>query len=279
MIFFILSFFVGYFLSFGLVRLRTIRLSACAETHIECRCSCTEDITITDVIIKTPDRKWDLGVNDVMPGSDGLRILVIFKKSRELRFEPGWGELIFGPGRGQSSLGLWDALCVVGSDGTVSILKIVSLSPRVENLKVKFRTWTKRVVNCFTGFLCMWTFYISVYFTYRILKMLHYGMDIPISLTMTNGVWKYMYLSCNTRDFRQLLTSLHPLLGHFTHEDKNTYKKSMLNSCLSSLIKYAYKKIFCQNWCIIYIYIYICTYVCIHEKIFLFFCWSKERKK
>ena len=34
-------------------------------------------------------------------------------------------------------LGLRDAPRVVGSDGTVSIVKIVSLSPRVENLKVK----------------------------------------------------------------------------------------------------------------------------------------------
>ena len=32
------------------------------------------------------------GVNDVMPGSDGLGILVIFEKSRELRFEPGRGQ-------------------------------------------------------------------------------------------------------------------------------------------------------------------------------------------
>ena len=31
-------------------------------------------MTITNVIIKTPDRKLDWGVNDVMPGSDGLRI-------------------------------------------------------------------------------------------------------------------------------------------------------------------------------------------------------------
>ena len=57
--FFISSFFVGYILSFGLVRLRTIRLSARAGAHIECRCSRSgaEDVTITDVIIKTPDGK------------------------------------------------------------------------------------------------------------------------------------------------------------------------------------------------------------------------------
>ena len=63
MIFFILSFYISYILSFGFVRLRNIRLSAHADTHIEHRCShsCTEDVTITDIIIKTPDRKWTLG--------------------------------------------------------------------------------------------------------------------------------------------------------------------------------------------------------------------------
>ena len=41
----------------------------------------------------------------------------------------------FEPGRVQ--LGQQDAQWVVGSDGTVSMVKILSLSPRVENLKVK----------------------------------------------------------------------------------------------------------------------------------------------
>ena len=34
-------------------------------------------------------------------------------------------------------MGLRDAPRVVGSDGTVSIVKIVSLSPRAENLQVR----------------------------------------------------------------------------------------------------------------------------------------------
>ena len=56
--FFILSFFVGYILSFGLVRLRTIRLSALAGAHIKCSsCLRAEDVTTTNVIIKTQDRK------------------------------------------------------------------------------------------------------------------------------------------------------------------------------------------------------------------------------
>ena len=59
----ILSFFVGYIVSFGLVRLRTVRLSAREGAHIECRCShsSAEDVTITNVIIKTPDGKMGLG--------------------------------------------------------------------------------------------------------------------------------------------------------------------------------------------------------------------------
>ena len=37
-------------------------------------------MTITNIIIKkNPCRKWDRGVNDVMPGSDGLRFLLILK--------------------------------------------------------------------------------------------------------------------------------------------------------------------------------------------------------
>ena len=102
-IFFILSYFVVYVLSFGLVRLRTIRLSARAGAHIECWCSrsCAEDVTITGVMIKTPGRKWDWGVNDVIPGSDGLGILVIFfLKSSLLRSDAGRNELRFGLGRG-----------------------------------------------------------------------------------------------------------------------------------------------------------------------------------
>ena len=90
----------------------------------------------------------DWGVNDVIPGSDGQGILVTFEKSSQLKF---------GPGKSQSSCGLRDARRVcwvselrfwlwaessageltVGDVGTVSIVKIVSLSPHVEKLKVK----------------------------------------------------------------------------------------------------------------------------------------------
>ena len=73
------------------------------------------------------------------PEAMGWGFWLIFEKRNELRYEPRRSELIFGPGRGQSSWWLRDAPRVVGSDGAVSIVKIVclSLSPRVENLKVK----------------------------------------------------------------------------------------------------------------------------------------------
>ena len=119
--FFILSFFVGYILTFGLVRLRTIWLSACAGAHIECSSRLhAENVTIIDVIIKIPDRKWDWGVNDVKPRSDGLGILVIFEKSSELRSVAG---------RGQSSWSLRDVshVCWVRWNGQHS-KNCVSLS-------------------------------------------------------------------------------------------------------------------------------------------------------
>ena len=76
------SFLVGYILSFDLVRLRTIRLSACAGAHTEYSSrSRVEDVTITNVIIKTPDRKYDWGANNIMSGSDGLGFLVNLKRS------------------------------------------------------------------------------------------------------------------------------------------------------------------------------------------------------
>ena len=62
-------------------------------------------------------------------------------------------------------LGSW----LKGDVGTVSIVKIVSLSPRVEKMKVKkikrFVPELKKVVGI-SGFLCIWTFYISIFWIY-----------------------------------------------------------------------------------------------------------------
>ena len=109
-IFFILSFFVGYILSFGFVRLRTIRLCARAGTHIErwCSRSCAEDMTITDVIIKTPDRKYDWGANDVLPGSDGLEFLVILKKAVSWDSDLGESSWVYGMCRAFVGSVSWD---------------------------------------------------------------------------------------------------------------------------------------------------------------------------
>ena len=87
--FFILSFFVGYILSFGLVRLRTIRLSARVGAKIKRRCSRSrrEDVTITDVIIKILDRKCDWGCEWRYAGSDGLRILGDFWKKKTVSWD------------------------------------------------------------------------------------------------------------------------------------------------------------------------------------------------
>ena len=71
-------------------------------------------------------------------------------------------------------MGLRDALRVVRSDGTDSIVKIVSLSPRVENLKVKkvikVSYLNKESRQCFgipmhVNVLHIRIFYINVYVT------------------------------------------------------------------------------------------------------------------
>ena len=121
-----------------------------------------------------------------MAGSDGLGLLAILKRSSWLRFEVRWSEFRFDATRSGlrflscgRPVQLWTmgVPCVVGSDGTVSIVETVCLSPRVETPKLKegyksFVPELKKVV-CVSGFLCIWTFYISVYFTYLYLAMLH----------------------------------------------------------------------------------------------------------
>ena len=74
-----------------------------------------------------------------MPGSDGLRIWGDFWKN-SLSWDLNQGEASWFSNLGEArpgQLGLRDAPRMVVSDGTVSIVKIASLSPHVENLKVK----------------------------------------------------------------------------------------------------------------------------------------------
>ena len=90
-----------------------------------------------------------------MPGDDGQGVLVIFEKAvswdstlGEVSCDLSLGEASWDSNLGEAS---WDLnlgegspagaytmrRAFVGSDGTVSIVKIVSLSLRVEKLKVK----------------------------------------------------------------------------------------------------------------------------------------------
>ena len=122
-IFFNLSFFAGYIL-FGLVRLRTIRLSARAGAHIECRCSrsCAKDVTITNVIIKPPDRKCDWGVKDVIPGSNGLGILVNFEKSVIEIYLWATPVQLWSTGCAARLLGLWVKILTLGEGSSAGKL-------------------------------------------------------------------------------------------------------------------------------------------------------------
>ena len=132
--FFILSFFVGYILSFDLVRLRTIRLSARSGAHIECRCSvpCTEDVTITNVIIKTPDRKYDWGCEWRHARRQWAENFGDFWKKQLVEIR-SWARLVdfWAQARPGQFVAYGMHRAFVGSDGTVSRVKIVSPSPRV----------------------------------------------------------------------------------------------------------------------------------------------------
>ena len=100
-----------------------------------------------------------------MPWSDGLGFLVILNKSNELRFELGRSELIFGPGWSKSNYSLGGAPRVVGSHGTVSIVKIESLcscwKPKSQEGNKSFVPEPREssVFRVFFGFLCVWRFY------------------------------------------------------------------------------------------------------------------------
>ena len=133
--FLILSFFVGYILSFGLVWLRNFRLCARVGAHIERRCSRSrrEDVTITDIIIKTPDRKCDWGCEWRHARKRLAGILGYLEKSNLLRFGPRRVHLF---AAGCTRVG-WVSVLRADAGQTVSIVRIVSRSPHIENLKVK----------------------------------------------------------------------------------------------------------------------------------------------
>ena len=73
--------------------------------HIECRSSraCGADGTITDVTIKTTDRKWDPGTwMTSCPEAMGWGFGNLKKKNSSLRFDARGRKLIFGARRGQT---------------------------------------------------------------------------------------------------------------------------------------------------------------------------------
>ena len=123
--------FVNYILSFGLVGLGTIRLSAGVHIEYSSR-SCAEDMTITNDIINTPHRKWDWGANDVMLGSDGLRSVSWDLTRGETSLARGYGMrgAFVGSVSWDSTLGRGSPAeeLTLGDVGSVSIVKIVCLS-------------------------------------------------------------------------------------------------------------------------------------------------------
>ena len=102
-------------------------------------------------------------------------------------------------------LGSW----VKDDVGTVSIVKIVCLSPRVEKLKVKkinkrFVPELKKVVSV-SGFLCIWTFYIESFWPY-----VTQGHTIGAPDENRTYSWKFASRACY-----QLHHSWHPVKGYF----------------------------------------------------------------
>ena len=126
-------------------------------------------MTITDVIIKTLDRKIGLGMWMMScPEAMGWGFWVIFEKKHLVEIGSWTKRVDFWTWARPIQLWTTGCLHVVGSDGTVSIVKIGSLSPRVEKPKSQesnksFVPELPRVISV-SGFLCIWTYtfpYIS----------------------------------------------------------------------------------------------------------------------
>ena len=131
------------------------------------------------------------------PEAMGWGFWVVFEKKQLLEIRTWAKRVDFESGRGQVS---WVyVMHIVGSDGTVSIVKIVSLSPRVGKPKSQegnksFVPELKKVVSVsrIAGFLCIWTvvrirtFHASVYL--YILRNHAYGY-ITITLIKTLNIY------------------------------------------------------------------------------------------
>ena len=150
-----------------------------------------------------------------------------------MRFEARRIELRSEPRRVQ--LGLQDALRVVGSDGTVSIVEIVSLSSRVERPKSQegnksFVPELPRVVSVSSVFRIhmlvnvsrIRMFYISVYFTYSYLAMLHSYIENLAHRNLVVGkvchfsqmiLQAFSYVTAKSTETRVIYSSRHVVEG------------------------------------------------------------------
>ena len=170
-----------------MVRLRTIRLCARAGAHIECSSRLrAENVTITNVILKTPDRN-ETGVGMTScPEARGWEFRWFLKKAVSWDLFLGEASWDLKMGKASPVYGLRDAHAFVGSVswdsdsgprvqlgtwlkddvGTVSIVKIVCL-PLLVSKKLKVK---KKVINVsylnyresYSVFPCIWTFYVFV---------------------------------------------------------------------------------------------------------------------
>ena len=178
-------------ISSGLVRLRTIRLSTRVGAQIERRCSRSrgEDVTITDVIIKTPDRKWHWGIwMTSMPGSDGLRILGDFWK-KAVSWDLNRDEVSWFPNMGEARP-VGSTRCTARGGvrwNSQHSKKCVALSPRVENLKVKKEIKVSylnyRGLSVFSSVfripMHMYNLLIRIFYIYEYVTVLLYSWYIP----------------------------------------------------------------------------------------------------
>ena len=135
-----------------------------------------------------------------MPRSDGLRILSDFWKKQlvEIWSWTKWVDFWAWVRPGQ--LGQWDVPRMVGSDGTVSIVKIMSYSPRVKNLKVKkvikVSYLNQESRQCFECFLDSYAYEHSMHpyvLHIVIMAMIHSHLQ-PISNLLRNKDGRLMRL-------------------------------------------------------------------------------------
>ena len=255
---------MGYILSFSLVRLRTIRFSARAGAHIECSSrSCAEDVTITNVIIKTPESKYDWGVNDVMPGSEGLGILGIFFKKAvswdlslgEASWDSDLGEtspvVVYGMRRAFVGSVSWDwtlgrrvqqGIWLKDDVGTVSIVRIVCLSLLLSN-KLKVKKVNKRFVPELKKVVSIFRYFHASGYTTYLFRSIHIYLSILVC-NIYIYIYIYIYiLVCYLFIDRHIYRSIHRSMQSIIFLYLQFYRLFSLSLSLSLYI---------------YIYIYIC---------------------